>query len=69
MSLSPQYRSPFSLAPGLALLRRRRRGRHVYAPQHFRRRLSQHPLHVAHKAVDVALPGRFVDDVLVVIVA
>lgn len=45
------------------------RGRDVQAAQDLLGRLSQHALHVAHEAVDVAFARRLVDDVLVVVVA
>lgn len=41
----------------------------VQAAQDLLRRLSQHALHVADEAVDVAFARRLVDDVLVVVVA
>lgn len=44
-------------------------GRDVQAAQDLLRRLSQHALHVADEAVDVAFARRLVDDVLVVVVA
>lgn len=54
---------------GLTRPRLRGGGRNVHTGQHLLRRLSQHALHVADKAVDVALARRLVDDVLVVVVA
>lgn len=44
-------------------------GQNVQTGQDLLRRLSQHALHIADKAVDVAFARRFVDDVLVVVVA
>lgn len=50
--------------PGLCV-----RGQNVQTGQDLLRRLTQHALHITDKAVDVAFARRFVDDVLVVVVA
>lgn len=65
----PCFAAVLRRRPGLTRPRLRVGGRNVHTGQHLLRRLSQHALHVADKAVDVALARRLVDDVLVVVVA
>lgn len=65
----PRFAAVVRRRPGLTLPRLRVGGRNVHTGQHLLGRLTQHALHVADKAVDVAFAGRLVDDVLVVVVA